>query len=120
MFGHAIRSNTRKKLIRNTQRTCKSNLNDGGTSGEVNHGTAQSRGGSPHRWEILAPQKAPYPSRGHNRFRVESPKPLNAAARALECSIEISSTTVLGYFFFSLSASMVKGKRGKKRVSLVI
>jgi hypothetical protein len=47
------------------------------------------------------------------------PKPLNAAARAQERSIEVSSTTALRSFFFSLSASMVKGKRGRRGSALL-
>jgi hypothetical protein len=70
VFGHAIRSNSRQKLIRNTQRTCKCNLNDGGPRGEVNHGVAQSCGRAPHRREIPDGSNSITAREGYRQARV--------------------------------------------------
>jgi hypothetical protein len=70
VFGHTIRSNSKQKLIRNTQQTCKSNLNDGGKSGEVNHGIAQFRGRAPHRREIPDGSNSITAQEGHRQARV--------------------------------------------------
>jgi hypothetical protein len=116
-FGQAIRNNTMRKLMRNTQRTCSPNLDDSGARGEVNHGAALPRGGTPHRREIPALSKVPCPPRGHDRVRAESPKLLNAVPRALDCSVEGSSTMTPGPLFYSLPRC--RWRKGKERDDLI-